>query len=79
MNVSRASGRRTIELFKELFGIDESLAIRSLVIRAANDDVTTMEITALAKMQDIDIKSNLINKNDIINESKYEITIKRTG
>lgn len=69
-------GRDIIKLLKELFHLGD-IPINNIVLRASVDEVTILEIEGFAKLQDIDITIDELSKSDIVDESKYEITIKK--
>lgn len=69
-------GRDTIKMMKDIFNIGD-VSIKSLILRASCDDVTTMEIESLVSLNDIDIKTKEIDK-DIISEVQiYEVSIRK--
>ncbi len=71
------SGEDTIKMLKDIFNIDDKMPIKSIVLRAECDDVAILEVESYLSTKDVDINAVDISDDSMVDESRYQVTIRK--
>ena len=70
------SGVETMRLLKDIFKITDN-GVRKITLVAEVHEATIITVEMFAKLNDVDITSTEINKDDVIDTHTYEVSVKR--
>ena len=69
-------GRDTIKLLRDIFHIDVA-GIRRLTLVATPNDLTTISLDIYPQLNEVDITSTEICKDDVIDRHTYEVSVRQ--
>lgn len=70
------SGVETMRLLKDIFKITEN-GVRKITLVAEVHEATVITVEMFARLNEVDIASTEINKDDVIDTHTYEVSVKR--
>tara|TARA_R110000787_G_scaffold146151_2_gene259875 strand:+ start:330 stop:575 length:246 start_codon:yes stop_codon:yes gene_type:complete len=74
--LTNQTGVETFNLLKDIFKITDS-GVRKITLVAEVDSLTTINVEMFARLNEVDITSTEINKDDVFDSHTYEVTVKR--
>ncbi len=71
------SGKDTIKMLNDIFNIGDKMPIKSIVLRADCEDITTLEVESYLSPKDVDINTAKLSEDIFTDEARYEVTIRK--